>query len=99
MIFLPILPFALEDATRADFGFFQFIQSRFKKYKFIRNYFWLPLGQIKRCEKYINPLMDQQQQKYFPVTSHLGYQNQLDNCIEIHARDNQRKFLVQFEIS
>lgn len=68
-----------------------------KQNRYIRDYFSVPLGQIRRCEKQLNPLIDQNQQR-FGFVSHLAYQNQIGNHIELFTRDN-RKFKIHFEFS
>ena len=68
-----------------------------KQPDFVSNYFSLPLGQVLRCESQLNPVLDQSQQKYGFV-SHLAYQNQLDNYVEIYTKDN-RHFKIKFHLS
>mmetsp|Transcript_10505 Transcript_10505/g.17610 ORF Transcript_10505/g.17610 Transcript_10505/m.17610 type:complete len:122 (+) Transcript_10505:362-727(+) len=71
---------------------------QFGTYKYIRSFFEVPLCQIRKCEKQLNPMSSKNQPNYFPVTQHLGYQKQLTNFIEIAAKDGQRRFKVFFDL-
>ena len=51
-----------------------------KQPDWVKAFFKIPLGQIQRFEKELNPIIDPKQQK-FGFTTHMGYINQGNNLI------------------